>query len=712
MATPLPTTLLRSNTSTKPTPSKPLLRRATLSGTVRTRDEAGMDFDSDINMLTPPSPSKRQRTVTFNPLVEQQVFSSSLPIAEPDVDLEGIRMEVRSAIEDHNCAVTEVGFEELKEVFRPAKRGREAEAPSNEKIRAYLLALTSSVSLLGKSCSPLVRLILDFEWMGREEGLVKVYVHFLGNLASAQGAYVASVLSMLVEKFSGSKSPSYPQQVTILKEDTVRLSSGRLQDCAIVSREQLSSRVHMALKYLLRLIPSASSTLAPILSSNFPFSDKSKKIHMTYIQNLLRIHDYAPELKDETFALVTERLVKIDVQMQVDLDDLDDEVATAIVQAISLQSRTDQDGELEDDSDSDADSISSDDEDESDQIREVQNNVEKMDSILDMLFKTYTPYFSDPNSSSANSMFQTLLSHFRNTILPTYRSRHTQFLLFHFAQTSERHIDEFAGECVDLAFKSGNAAILKQSAAAYLASFVSRGAHVRPEVVRDVFDFIGTQLDIIRIENEKNCRGPDLHRYGTFYATTQALLYIFCFRWRDLIVTDSDDDVFDDDDPVSFLGRDLEWREGIKELLSRTIYSKLNPLKICAPAIVEEFAKIANKLSFMYVYPLLETNKRVRLSQFALGAGSKGGLLRDSGFANQDGDGESWHQLDAYFPFDPYQLPVSRRWIEGDYVVWKGIPGRDEDGDDDSTDEEDGGLEMDDEEEDDNTATDDDEDNA
>ena len=32
-------------------------------------------------------------------------------------------------------------------------------------------------------------------------------------------------------------------------------------------------------------------------------------------------------------------------------------------------------------------------------------------------------------------------------------------------------------------------------------------------------------------------------------------------------------------------------------------------------------------------------------------------------------------QLDAYFPFDPYQLPRSKRWLEGDYVEWKGIPG-------------------------------------
>ena len=42
------------------------------------------------------------------------------------------------------------------------------------------------------------------------------------------------------------------------------------------------------------------------------------------------------------------------------------------------------------------------------------------------------------------------------------------------------------------------------------------------------------------------------------------------------------------------------------------------------------------------------------------------------------------YQLDAYFPFDPYQLPRSRRWLEGDYVEWRGIPGLDDANESDS----------------------------
>jgi len=60
--------------------------------------------------------------------------------------------------------------------------------------------------------------------------------------------------------------------------------------------------------------------------------------------------------------------------------------------------------------------------------------------------------------------------------------------------------------------------------------------------------------------------------------------------------------------------------------------------------------------------------------------------------------GEAGFLLDAYFPFDPYVLPKSKRWLAQDYVQWKPIPGmepvggqvdEEEEDDDDGEDEED-----------------------
>jgi RNA polymerase I-specific transcription initiation factor RRN3 len=659
-----------------PKPGKPLLRRATLSGTIRKAEDA--ELDSDF-LSAPPSPSKRAR-VSFNPNVEEKIAEQYQVKGR---SLESVRLEVRSSIEAHLKGDSE-GYDIIKEGFSPRRGDDEDESEGEMMVdmKTYLLALTSYASALNKGCSGLIKAILACEWMGRDESFVKAYVHFLGSLISAQGAYVGMVLGMLVGHFYGGKTSRIMSLKSIPDDFTVRLSSGRLAGCPDVNRDQLSSRVHVALKYLLRLIPSASSTLSPILAAKFPYAEESKKLQITYIQNLLRLSEYAPELKSDVLALITDRLVKIDVQMQVDLDNLDDEVAATIVQAISLNpSREQEDDGV--DSDSDADSVTSDEDGSGDRkrIKELQDDVEKMDAILDLLFTIYTPHFEDPNSAEAALTFETLLGHFTNIILPTYRSRHTQFLLFHFAQTAEHLVDQFAGTCVQLAFQSGRPAVLKQSSAAYLASFVARGAHVQPHVVRTVFELIGNNLDHIRAENEATCRGPDLKRYSTFYAMTQALLYIFCFRWRDLIASS---DILEEEDPVGFVTQDLNWVPGIKEALFRTIFSKFNPLKICSPSIVIEFAKISRHLRFIYVYPLLEANKRVRLSQFS--SGHENGALRDTG---NEGNSESWHQLDAYFPFDPYRLPVSRRWVDDDYVQWKGVPGlHEEEGDEDESGEE------------------------
>ena len=70
-------------------------------------------------------------------------------------------------------------------------------------------------------------------------------------------------------------------------------------------------------------------------------------------------------------------------------------------------------------------------------------------------------------------------------------------------------------------------------------------------------------------------------------------------------------------------------------------------------------------------------------------------------------DDDLGFQLDAYFPFDPYTLPRSRRWLEGDYVEWRGIPGVD-DRADEGHDDTDSMSEGDDVDMDEGTATDED----
>lgn len=465
----------------------------------------------------------------------------------------------------------------------------------------------------------------------------------------------------------------------------------------------------------MQLLPAGSSTLSPILSGQFPFDTDSARANVAYTRNLIRIIDYAPELRAEITALVTERLVKIDVQIQVDMEELEDEVGEDILEDLSrpLDFST-VDG---DDDDSDVESVISDDDItdvDARRLKVVKDNIRKIDSMIDQLFEFYSPPFAHGTPDEKNTALDLLIAHFESTILPTYRSRHTQFLLFHFSQFSTDLVERFAGTCTHIIFSKTQPAIVRQSAAAYLGSFIARGKHVPSRVVRDVFELLGEHINALRATHEESCRGPDLRRYGPFYATTQALLYIFCFRWRDLTTAaeDNDDDNnnnrMDDDEDLDI--EDVVFPPSIKEILHRAIYSRFNPLKVCSPAIVTEFARIAHHLRFMYVYSLLESNKRLRMSSFksitTLSDPRFSIVEREIRAGNDGGD-----QLDAYFPFDPYQLPRSRRWLEGDYIEWRGLPGIDDQADDDSDSAGDNNQDddEDDDDDDDPTATDEEE---
>ncbi|KAI9167033.1 RNA polymerase I-specific transcription initiation factor rrn3 [Paramyrothecium foliicola] len=658
--TPMAKTMSGTVTNTV-TPIKSILKPASVLGRRKTQDDDTPDHTEN--------PSKR-RKVFFD-----DIRNVTYEVGRRTMD--EVKMEVRSALEDH-LRGNDGPYDTLKELFANDKQrylppvvGEEDDTLKPHELQVYVMALTSCIPILkDKDCNGLVRTILKCSWLGRDEKFVKVYTHFLAALVSAQGSYLMPVLSMMVEKFYDS-----------------RPSNWSVPDFPEVSRDTMRDRLHSTLQYLLQMFPAARTVLENLLNTKFPFPDESLRTHMAYIHNILRVKEYVADLQDEVLDLILNRVVKIDSQMQVDLEDMDDDVTTAVMYALRETARESADWEEDEMDDSDTESVDSDDPDfdqEAARIKTVKESVEKMDAVLDTLFKVYTPHFLNPGSDKAFDVFTIILREFDHMVLPTYKSRHTQFLIFHFAQLHERLTDAFCGQLIATAFQGNTPNVLKQAAAAYLASFVARGAHVPRSLVRTIFLLLIHHLEQYRKKYEPSCRGPDLKRFHPYYSLLQATLYIFCFRWQDLVLAAPE--VVDPEDPASYIGQDLEWIGSCRKDLSIHIFGKLNPLKVCAPVIVEEFSRLAHRLNFMYVYPLVESNKRVRLTQYLSATYSTGGALRDAGYEAQD---ESFHQLDPYFPFDPYQLPISKRWLAGDYVHWKAVPGLNAEDEDDSDDMED-----------------------
>ncbi|KAI1640320.1 RNA polymerase I-specific transcription initiation factor RRN3 [Biscogniauxia mediterranea] len=652
------------------TPLKPILKISSSSlGAKRSSDDTGFDDESNMDSLQ--SPRKRQRVeFDLNNIEIHEIGARSV---------EEIKQEIRTALDRHDR-----GDDEEYDVLKETLSGKHApyeeddddgdadptlSAKQRQELKVYLVALMSFAPRLGRSCDGLVKSILHCRWLGRDDQFAKIYVQFIGTLVSAQGPRLTQVLSTLVEKFRD-----------------CRPSDWAVPNFPPVGREVVQQRLHLGVQYLLQLFPVAPSVLESLVASKYPFHDEPKRMHLAYVENLLKVRKYCPALRTEIMDLIISRLVKIDVEMQMDLDDMDDRLTAMVAMALkSSQDNTGQDEE-EDDDDSDAESVSSEESEDNEytRVKTAKENIEKMDAILDTLFELYTPSFVDPQSEEAMDAFEDMLSEFSSLILPTIKSRHTQFLLFHFGQQSERLMDAFCGTCINIAFESQRPLVLQQAASSYLASFVARGAHVPGHIVVKIFEVLGFHLDQMCSVYEVSCRGPDIRRYAPYYALMQALMYIFCFRWQDLIRSTPDD--VDHDDLSSYLDQEIEWEPEIKDIMRRNIYSKLNPLKVCSPGIVDQFARLAHRFRFMYVYPTIEANKRIRLSQFAVGAYSNGGALRDVSFDVND---ESWQQLGSYFPFDPYQLPRSKRWVEQDYLQWRAIPGLNPDDQDDESDEDD-----------------------
>ena len=643
--------------------SKSLVRRPTL-----VRKFAEADLGADKGLQTPLSSVKRTK-VAFNNEVEINL------VEDWDKAPELTREEVRRALERHRNGDSS-SYETLKMVFTVDRRN--GMATDSSTLRRYTTALLSNISYLDRSCSDLVQLVFKIDWAVEDDAYIALYQRLVGNLVLSQGTWLNPALQMLVKHF-------------------LQLP-GHTAGFDKVPPRQIRSRVHATLHNILKLIPSAGQNLAHILGSRFPHMLESKRTHVRYVHNLLQIIDYAPELRSEICSLVMDRVVKIDVQVQVDIDDLNEEIGEKIVQDI-LQSAED----LADDSESDS---SDDSEPESDlgseheaefvqseekRAKEIAAHIDKLDLLLDMTFKYFTALFANPNTQEV--ALDMLLLHFNSTILPTYQSRHTQFILFHFAQTSPELIDIFIGILVRTTSDQTKAPLIRQTAASYLASFVARGKHVPAGVVRDVFDYLSGQLSQLRAQHIPDYRGPDPRRYSTYYALSQVLIYIFCFRWRDLRLLAHDDitpspssmlyAAVQDDEVMDEHPRFLP---GVKETLLLHCYNGLNPLKVCSPAIVAEFARITRHLGLLYIYPYLESNKRIRIVH------NVPVNHRETALTNLKGN-ES-QSPDAYFPFDPYKLPRSKKWLEGDYRDWQPLPGFDDQEQDDSDSEVDGNEEC------------------
>jgi len=618
-------------------------------------------------MQTPSSPSKRSR-VTFDSDVEI-VSADDEAVPDPSV----VKEQVRRAIERHRLGANET-YERVRAVF--STDPEKPNAPSTKNLRIHLQAILANVALLTKDSSSLVNTILYSEWVGRDDAYYALFVRFLGNLAAAQSGFQSKIMQMLVELLG-------PQKTR------------RLPDCRAVKQPKIHKRILEAIRHVTVNVPASPSALADRIAVRLQFEFKVAEDRMTYIRNFMSMINYVPELTSQILTDVLRELIKLDVQIQDNLDDEDDDEEELLQHMSSSQTLLFQSSQTKIEPASDDDDITTSDESDVEDERDdemtpedlrrhkLRENVKQVDMIMDILFSYYDKLIQSSSLEVRHNTIQQLVSQFHNYILPTYGARHPQFLVFHFAQSDEITVDSFVVSCVDILVNKKHSSIIRHAAAAYFAGFVGRGAKVSSTVVHDCVDLLCDQLRLLQKTFEPQCLGPDIKKFGDFYAVFQAILYIFCFRWRDIATSSSELDFYDDIDDQEH--EEYQFSELLRESLHAAIFSPLNPLRVCTPVIVEQFANLSQALSLFSLFSKIEENKHVRIMSHWRG-------MSDLNISQPDRD-QSWigddGMLEGYFPYDPYHLPISRHWIEDDYVEWKGIPG-----DEEEEDSEDEGMDL------------------
>ncbi|KAI9506568.1 RNA polymerase I-specific transcription initiation factor RRN3 [Coemansia spiralis] len=594
-----------------------------------------------------------------------------------------------------------------------------------EELTPWIPALSANISALNITYRELVGTVFNSDWITcSDERFVHRYATLVLQVLSAHPAWVPQAMTALVRWFT---------------------FGSRASDAA--AAPIVHSHLHALVAEIYRTIPTCGTSLAAALVAACPFKTAKPNIQVLFMMNSLRCLEYAVGIRRPVLQLLLNHTIQIDVEVQVELDDLeseneDEEGGSAdeaeeeegifefeeegagskdnvsgdpTTKILSEPESESESGSGSDpDSDSDSDSSSSSELGDADDLGKVKYSVKKivgkLDAVMSTLFAWLDKHFQvDPLTGempeSASQLFLIFLDLFSAIVLPTFKSRYTQFLLYFLCSKDPQYADVFlgtmmgnVGEPVRTLAQDKVSSVTKVSAASYLGSFVARAKFLSPSIVRSVIGVLvqwanayldwqeQTQKDsdatlqngrsqkrsqrsysqVLSGQGSSASQYSDFERHAVFYAVTQATLYMFCFRWRDLAEAHGGGPVVESELD------NLRWCHEV-EGIQRVVFSKLNPLRACASAVAQQFASVASQTNFMFCYAMLQKNRRNNTDS---SAGSTASGIHGDGTSSiviSSSDMILRSELDTFFPFDPMALPISRQFIDNIYFEWQDV---------------------------------------
>lgn len=441
--------------------------------------------------------------------------------------------------------------------------------------------------------------------------VIDALVELIVALASSNGEFVDLCLEMLVANFA----PPTDESSTKYFPNFLKQPQG------IARKTQILDRIHSTLEKIAEVVPLSPLRLEKIVRDRVPRNAAQEEYIVLYMENMLRLESgpLRKHVGGTILLALVDKLIELDVEISWD-DILHNDFHMGIFD-LELE---DLEGHV-DDIEQDNNMLSM--EGMIQKYLSGSTVAGKLDRLIVMTFEHLKSCFE---SNRLVQVFEILLQSFQKTILTAYKSKFAQFIIF-YACSLDTEIcgKRFVDVLVDIFVNSYNPQC-RMSAVAYLASYLARAKFVSASSVASILESVVKWCSVY-CQNQVGDINPKAHK--TFYAGCQAIMYVLCFRMRQMVV-------------VPRLKSQLLLMQ-IEDVLR---HPSLRPLQVCLPSIVEEFLRLAQE-------------NRV----FSLPSSFVDHGLLESEHSRAFGGAD---RLDTFFPFDPCLLKKCDEFIRPNYVYW------------------------------------------
>ncbi len=521
---------------------------------------------------------------------------------------------------------------------------------------AWLHALSEKASLIRPAHTALAKAILAFAWYSSCKEERKACSHLLINLATAHPNYLTPILSAVINNLNIASpladppkaaaavplSPS-PNSVEAL-DSKVSSNGGSLErpgspvdasapDVDGSEAGATHAMLHATLSSILRLRPTAGLALFPILVRRFPYVTRPPIEQRLYVKNLLRITEYAPQLRDRILLLLIEKIVELDATVSPHL-------VRGPGPPMPDPATTDAGSVASGGSSSTASSVMT----PAARLAGVRaGQAASLNGLLEMLLQYLKLVLDKAEDRVVSAVFRSLLLAFSRSIVKTYQIACVQHVLLYVCARRTAFAEAFLRFLVARTAARDVSPIERQAASAYAGGFLVRCQSLRQATCLSYFKQLSAYARSYSRTHREQVRSALLTAqegavHIAFYGVCQALFYVFTRRHSLFMALQRDIE-----DEVAQLG------------LDELVESNLNPLRFVNPDIVRGFVLALLRLNLYDCRMALEFNARFPPVRVALkGKNGPGGARSIAQRVIQSLD---------FLPFDPCPIAAVSSYL-------------------------------------------------